>query len=107
MSEFFSYDPLLGVEKLWDYDEMEGKAYFRDQQDVEPLLSRNMEARNTRIYDGKQELRFYCAMPPIVQIELKNKGIDIYSKDPEMIKRMFAEINANYPYLKVTDMVHL
>lgn len=105
MPDFFEYDPLTGVRKLWDYDEMTGNAHFLHEQDVEPLLDRNAEARNLRI-EGK-DLKFYCSIPPIVQIELRNKGIDIYSKDPAMIRRMFQEINANYPYLKTTDKIHV
>ena len=47
------------------------------------------------------------SLTPIVQIELRKKGIDIYSKDPAMLRRMFAEINTNYPYCKVTDKTHV
>jgi hypothetical protein len=34
-------------------------------------------------------------------MELKQKGIDIFNPDHE--KRMFQEINTNYPYLKTVD----
>lgn len=107
MPEFFDYDPVLGMRTTWDYDESTGDAKFRHEQDVEPLLGYTMEARNTRQYDGKHDYKFYCSIPPVVQIELRNKGIDIYSKDPSMIRLMLQTINKDYPYLKMTDKTHV
>jgi hypothetical protein len=107
VAEFFSYDPLTGVKKMWDYDQQTDEAKFRDEQDVSPLLAHTREARNTRFYDGNREMRLYCQIPPVVQQEFMRKGIDIYSKDPTMIRRMFQEINSNYPWLKTTDKVHV
>lgn len=107
MAEFFSYDPTNGVRKMWDYDEMAGKAHFRHEQDVEPLLRYTNEMRNTGLRDRAfKELKHYAELPAVVQIELRNKGIDIFSKDPQMIKRMLREIDTNYPYLKVTEKRH-
>lgn len=111
MPEFFDYKPETGVMDLWDYDEMTGMAFIHQKQDLELFFKRNSEARNTGacnkgIMDGGREFHFYCSIPPVVQIELRNKGIDIYSKDPTMIRRMFAEINQHYPYLKMTDKHH-
>lgn len=107
MPEFFSYDPMRGVTKFFDYDEMTGDAYIRSEQDVSPLLGKTMEERNTGKHDSpRKDFRLYAQLPTVVQIELKNKGIDIYSKDPAMVKRMLAEINTNYPYLKTTWKVH-
>lgn len=107
MPEFFSYDPHNGVSKYFDYDESTGNAIIRSEMDIDPLLSRNMEARAIRAYDDpRRDLKFYASLPPTVQMELRQKGIDIYSKDETMIRRMFAEINANYPLCKVTDKVH-
>lgn len=104
MPDFLSYEPTTGVKKLFDM--AEETIYIRSVQDVEPLLDRNREARNTRFYEGQREFTLYCSIPPIVQIELKQMGIDIYSKDPTMIKKMFQTINSKYPYLKVTDKKH-
>jgi hypothetical protein len=97
--------------ETWDYDEMSGKAYVRHSGDHDALFARNLEARNTQacdkgIMENGKEFHWYCSIPPVVQIELRNKGIDIYSKDKAMIRRMFAEINAHYPYLKMTDKTH-
>lgn len=107
MPEFFDYDPVTGVKTSWDYEENTGDAHFRHEQDVEPLLGHAMEARNTRQYEGKHDMKFYCSIPVTVQIELRNKGIDIYSKDPSMIRLMLQTINKDYPYLKMTDKVHV
>lgn len=105
MPDFLSFDPTTGVRKLFDYED--GKSIIRTEQDVQPLLERNLQARNENIYDSpKATFRFYCSIPAVVQMELKKMGIDIYSKEPSMIKRMFRVINTQYPYLKVTDKKH-
>ena len=106
--DFLDYDPLTGVKKLFDYDEATHTAIVRSEQDVAPLLKRTTELANTGATDGgiKRDWWHYADLPPIVQIELKNKGINIYSKDPAMIKRMFAEINSNYSKFKVTHKRH-
>jgi hypothetical protein len=107
MPEFFSYDPLTGVRKLFDYDESTHTAIIRSEQDVEGLLARNRELRNTRACDNpKSELRLWASIPTIVQLELRKKGLDIFSKDQTMLRRVRREIEANYPYLKTSDMRH-
>jgi hypothetical protein len=107
MADFFNYDPLKGVTRYFDYDEMTGEAYIRTVQDVEPLLRQTAENRRTGLADGPhKEFKHYCDIPAVVQLELRKKGIDIYSKDPSMIRRMFQEINRNYPKLKNTWKVH-
>jgi hypothetical protein len=102
MPEFFSYDPLTGVRKYFDYDEATGNAHIRSEQDVSGLLGRNAELRNTRACDAG-EMQLWATIPPVVQLELRKKGIDIFSDDPSMLKRMRQEIEANYTYLKTTD----
>lgn len=111
MPAFWDYQPHNGLVEHWDYDENEGKAYFRQSGDHEAFFRRNAELRATKatdrgIMESGKEFHFYCSIPPVVQIELKNKGVDIYSKDPAMIRRMFDEINTHYPWCKVTDKVH-
>lgn len=111
MPEFFDYNPTTGVTETWDYDESTGQAFIHHSSDLQPFFARNAELRNTGgtdkgIMENGKEFHFYASLTPIVQIELRKKGIDIYSKDPAMIRRMFAEINANYPYCKVTDKKH-
>ena len=109
MSDFLHYDPITGTSKLFDYDEDTNTAFIHTFQDVEPLLKRNAEWANTGVKDSgiKRDFWHYADIPPVVQLELRKKGIDIYSKDPAMIRRMFAEINANYPRCKVTHKRHV
>lgn len=111
MPEFFDYRPETGIVETWDYDQQTGEAYVRHSGDHEAFFRRNNEARNTHacdrgVMENGKEFHWYCSIPPVVQIELRNKGINIYSKDPAMIRRMFDEINANYPMCKMTDKVH-
>jgi hypothetical protein len=107
MADFFSYDPLKGVTKYFDYDEMTGDAFIRTEQDVEPLLRETMENRNTGSQESpRKDFKLYASIPPVVQLELRKKGIDIYSKDPSMIRKMLQTINREYPYLKSTWKVH-
>lgn len=103
MPEFFDYDPYTGLQKLFDYEDDTSKVRIHSRQDVQPLLDYATAARNERIFEGHREFQLACKIPPVVQIELRNKGIDIYSKDPTMIRRMFREIEANYPRLKTID----
>lgn len=109
--EFFSYSPHNGVTESFDYDEATGNAIIRHEQPLDAYFRAVAETRNTRrcdrgLMDGGMELHAYASLPPVVQIELRAKGIDIYSKDPVMIRRMFAEINANYPHCKLTHKRH-
>lgn len=43
----------------------------------------------------------YATIPPIVELELRKKGINIYDKN--CTKRLIQEIEQNYPDLKVTE----
>ena len=109
MPDFLHYDPVTGTKKLFDYDEQTNTALITTVQDVDPLLTHNAELANTGAKDVgiKNDFWHYASIPPVVQLELRKKGIDIYSKDPAMIKRMFSEINANYQRCKVTHKRHV
>ena len=107
MADFFDYDPLYGVKRTFDYDESVGDFHMRTEQDVEPLLRRNAEARAIGAYDSpRRDLKFYASIPATVIMELRKKGIDIFRMDADQERRFFHEINTNYPLLKVTDKVH-
>lgn len=111
MPEFFSYDPWSGVTRYFDYDETTGTVAITSQKDIEHYLKQTSEARATRrndkgLMDNGREFHLYAQLDPIVMLELYQKGIDIYSSDKEMQRRMFDEINANYPWCKVTDKTH-
>jgi hypothetical protein len=100
----FDYDPLTGVEILWDYDEESGSAVFHKQQDVEPLLE---WAKANRIAKKDDEMmkrdEYFClfaSIPATVEMELLKKGINIEKCDT---KTLVQEIETNYPYLKHTE----
>ena len=75
-------------------------------QDVQPLLDRNSELANLGATDAgiKRGLWHYASIPLTVVVELRNKGINVYNRDHQ--KRVFQEINQNYPYLKTTHKFH-
>ena len=103
--DFFDYDPLTGVTDYFDMDP-EGKIHITSKQDVKPLLDHNAALRNEGIKDGPDKkghamMRHYASVPQIVIMEMLNKGIDFFAKDD--FPKVIAEINANYPYLKVTN----
>jgi len=105
VSDFLSFNPLTGVRKLFDMDE--DRIYTRTEQDVEPLLDRTAQERHERRWDDRRlEFRLYARIPIVVQLELRAKGLDIYSQDRAMIRRVLSEINAHYPYLKATNKIH-
>lgn len=107
MPEFFSYDPLTGIRKLFDYDEPTQTVFIRSEQDVKPLLDRNAELRNTKACDDpKRELRLWATIPPVVQLELRRRGLDIFSNDQAELRRCRQVIDREYPYLKTTDFKH-
>jgi hypothetical protein len=106
--EVFDVDPLKGITRYFDYEEDTGIARIRTVEDVEPLLRLTAEMRATRAADDKLKdddyMCQYCYIPTTVQLELKQKGIDIF--DQSHTKRLIAEIEANYPYLKTTNYKH-
>jgi hypothetical protein len=52
----------------------------------------------------KESWVHYASIPPIIEMQLKAKGIDIYNKD--QTKELLKEINTNYPWLKTTTKHH-
>jgi hypothetical protein len=107
--EWFDYDAMTGVTEYFDHDEMTGKSYIRTEQDVQPLLDYNAALRNGGLKDKDPEkggpmMRHYASVPMVVINELLTKGINFFDKND--FPRVIAEINKNYPYLKVTDKVH-
>ena len=99
MSEFFDYNP--HNQMRYDLSESEGKITIHSTQDIEPLLDYLKEKRG---HDDKGHFRHYCSIPTFVEIELRNKGINIYNKNHTA--RVIKEINQNYPKLKATNLHH-
>ena len=105
MAEFFDYDPLTGVTHLTE--QVGDETIVHTVQDLTPLIERNKKIANEGIKDAgiKESWWHYCDIPPVVELALKKKGIDIHN--PDHGKAMFKEINANYPYLKLTHKKHV
>jgi hypothetical protein len=86
-------------------DESSGDIHITTEQDLKPFLERMKQKRvmsnETWAKGVKEEWVYYAEIPPVVIMELRNKGIDIFN--PEDTKKMLKEINANYKYLKTVD----
>ena len=106
LCEFFDYDPYTGVTDYIETDEKTGVTTITSKQDVEPCLNYAKAIRDHTNNDKgiKEDWWRYAIIPTIVQMDLLNKGIDIFNKDHE--KKLLQEINTNYPYLKTTYKHH-
>lgn len=105
MAEFFEYDPVSGIRTDFDYDET-GRLTLYRSSDIEPVLEYNKRLRNNGAADRgiKEDWWLYAKIPPIVQLQLRAKGIDLSNQDH--LKRAIQEINTHYPYLKCTEKMH-
>lgn len=103
MSTFFDFDAEIGVRHDVDYDEATGLATIQTVQDVEPLLNYTRGLANDGLTDKgiKESWWLYAKIPPVVQVALHQKGIDI--SDPNSTKRIIQEINEHYAHLKCTQ----
>lgn len=103
MPEFFEYDPLYGIKTETSFSEATGEMTVIRTSDVEPYLK---HAHNNRQELGlnrngiRENWWCYATIPPIVQVQLRAKGLDVGNKDHE--KRIIEELNTNYPHLKMT-----
>lgn len=104
MAEFFEYNP----ENAMVYHTEEGEGddlILRSEQDVEPILDALKSLRNKNDDSGiKRGYWHYCTIPTTVELELRQKGINIYNK--HQTKEVLKEINTNYPHLKATRRHH-
>jgi hypothetical protein len=105
MDKWVEYDPVTGVKEENEMAEG-GGVIVHKSEDVEGLLDRNKELANSGATNEgiKKGLWHYASIPLTVQYELLKKGINIARR--EDYKKLFDEINANYPYLKTTMKTH-
>jgi hypothetical protein len=107
MAILFDKDPLTGLTQYYDYDPLKDEHQIHTVQDPTALIEQlkqirnNPEAWNKGV---KESWAHYASIPPIVEMQLKAKGIDIYNKD--QTKELLKEINENYPFLKTTTKKH-
>lgn len=102
MSDFFELDPLTGIRSDFKWNENAQEYTIERSADVEPYLdaAKGMANEGMHSDDIKKGWWHYATIPPIVQLQLRAKGINI--SDPDHQKRMIQEINSTYPYLKTT-----
>ena len=103
MPILFDHNSVTGVSQYFDYDPAKDTYYLTSTQDISGMLDKIKQARdNPETWDKgvKQEWAHFASIPPVVEMQLKQKGIDIYN--PDQTKELIKEINTNYPYLKLT-----
>jgi hypothetical protein len=81
-----------------------GQLFITPHQNVKPILDYARDRRNSGENDKVGDFNHYAIIPPVVEVELKKKGIDI--RDPASTAKIIKEIETNYPHLKVTNLVH-
>ena len=103
MSEFFEYDPLTGITTDTRWDENLQQMTLTRSANVEPVLD-FAKAMSNEVGMNREGMKkgwwLYAKLPPIVILQLRAKGINVFDKNDE--KRMFEEINSHYPHLKCT-----
>src|SRR6185312_1729133 len=102
MSDFFEIDPVSGIRTDFTWNDNEQTYTLKRTADVEPSLDRAKAMANEGL-NRKDIIKgwwHYCTIPPIVELQLRAKFIEI--TNPDHRERMLAEINTNYPYLKCT-----
>lgn len=104
MPLIFDHNPDTGVTEYFDYDESSDVMSITAVQDVTGIL----EAVKSKRDDPeawkkgmKESFVHFASIPPVVEIELRKKGLSLYRKDD--YKRIAQEIEQNYPYLKTTE----
>lgn len=107
MPILFDYDAETGIAQHFDFDPVTEQIHLTTTQDLTYLLEELKQKRNNP--DAwkkgvKQDWAHYATIPPVIELELKKKGIDIYN--PAQTKELLREINKNYPYLKSTFAHH-
>ena len=107
MPILFDVNPDTGVKEYFDYDPINDQVIMSYEQDVSGFLDRMNNIRNAPEISAKgikEDWWLYCSIPPVVEMELKKKGLTV-GKTSDM-PRIFKEINVNYPYLKATTKNH-
>lgn len=96
-------DPLTGITTDFKWDDNNQSYTMIRTADVEPVLDFTKACANElgmNREDIKKGWWLYAKLPPIVIIQMRAKGINVYDKNDSA--RMFAELNSNYSHLKCT-----
>ena len=102
--EFFDFDQLTGLAEY--VEEVDGKIHLTYEQDVSAVVDYTKALANEGLPDGnfRGEGWLYAVIPPVVELELRKKGLNL--TNPDDLKRIVDEINQNYPLLKTTHRHH-
>jgi hypothetical protein len=103
MAEFFEYDPITGIRTDTSYDEMTGEMTLHRSGDVETVMDFTKSMANDLGMNRegmKTGYWLYAKLPPIIILQMRAKGINVFDSNDQ--KKMFAEINEHYPFLKTT-----
>jgi hypothetical protein len=93
-----------GTLEYFSHDDATDSSTITTVQDVSGLLDALKQKRNLQGDKIGCEFWHYATIPTVVEIALRNKGIDI--NNPTHTKAIIKEINQNYPYLKATNLKH-
>ncbi len=107
MPILFDKDPITGITQYYDYDPTTDKHMIHSVQETDLLIDKLKQIRNNpEVWNKgvKESWVHYASIPPIIEMQLKAKGIDIYNKD--QTKELLKELNTNYPWLKTTTKNH-
>ena len=109
MKRLLDRNPITG-ETVWhEYNAAQNATIITHEQDVSPLLERNVVAANDddKTKRGiKNDWWKYASIPNIVAMKWKaEKGVDIFNRDHQ--QAMFKLLNdPEYKYLKATAKHH-
>jgi len=106
MAEFFGWNPERGVWYEVEDDPQTGGIIIHTKQDIQPHLDWAKKQRASGVNDSggvrdKNDIKHYAHIPTHVELELRQKGLNIYDKNNT--KRLIREIETNYPLCKVTN----
>ena len=103
MSDFYEIDPHTGISTHAKWNENDQQYTLVRSADVEPVLDFTKAVANEAGLN-REDIRkgwwLYAKIPPIVELQLRQKGIEL--GNPDHHGRLLAEINSNYPHLKCT-----
>lgn len=88
-----------GFTEHFRYDEDTDTSYITLEQDVSGTLDAIANKRNENRWqkEVKEDFVHFCSIPPVVELELRNRGLNIYDKN--CTKRLMQVIQSEYPYL--------
>ena len=106
MSDFFDWNPDRGTWYEHDFDNQTGETVIHTKQDVKPVVDHCQRLRDSGYIDNgiKKGMWHYATIPAHVELELRQKGIDLYKQSDT--NRLLKEIDQNYPHLKLTYKKH-